>query len=69
MGNILFTVARCSACGRRHERLEFKALTYPVHDDAGEAWTHWAVCPFTGEMIFIRAEARRLADPEQDMVC
>lgn len=46
--------ARCRADG--HKQLEFHRFTRPVEvAGSGESpYTHWAICPTTGEPILLR---------------
>ena len=49
----LQTFDGCARCGGRHEGLEFKALGRPMAPSyvSDMQWTHWALCPVTGEPI------------------
>lgn len=64
MSNVIFKgVVSCSRCGHDHPELEFKPLVgRPMVDSDGVVWTHWTICPETGDPIM----ARKLdpADPQ-----
>jgi hypothetical protein len=47
----------CARChGPGHEQITFRRLTFPVVDDGGSEWTHWALCPTNGEPILLASD-------------
>lgn len=47
-------VRNCARCNGNHDDLVFRPLLQPILDDEGKAvWTHWALCPTTGEPILM----------------
>jgi hypothetical protein len=51
-GEISFAFARCPRCGRAHD-LVFRPLQRPIQISGTTLFTHWALCPATGEPILI----------------
>lgn len=43
-------VGSCPRCSQRHEEMKFVRL----HQTTKPEWTHWALCPGTGEPLFAR---------------
>ena len=49
----------CARCGpdtpHPSDSLEFHAFTNaPIEDTDGTVWTHWALCPITGEPVLLK---------------
>ena len=42
----------CPRCHKAHSSLEFWELTFP-----SDLWTHWAICPETGEPVMMKIKA------------
>jgi hypothetical protein len=53
---IVQTITGCARChGEGHEELRFRKLRYShPGGDHPVQWTHWAICPATGEPILFR---------------
>ena len=49
-------LTKCARCGGTHENLLFRKLRRPHVDGLNEAWTHWALCPVSGEPILMLRE-------------
>lgn len=50
-------VRNCARCGDDHSGLVFKAFTIrPITHGDGVTFTHWALCPNTGEPIIMEIE-------------
>lgn len=48
----------CARCGMEHEMLSFKKFVIPVQEAClGDVtiWTHWTICPQTGDPILLQA--------------
>jgi len=45
---VTVSIARCARCGQNHKNLIFKRFESPPDE-----WTHWALCPKTGEPILM----------------
>lgn len=43
------TVENCARCGTGHKNIKFAKLKKPC-----VSWTHWAICPETGEPILLK---------------
>jgi hypothetical protein len=50
-------IMNCARCGGNHpEKLQFKEFTNPtmLRDEDGDGpYTHWSICPNTGEPILL----------------
>lgn len=45
----------CARCRGKHIGLKARLFSEgPVKEASGHVWTHWAVCPETGEPLFVR---------------
>lgn len=49
---VYIDIYECSSCHNFHDNLEAAEID-PPEEINGEVYTHWAVCPMTGETIFI----------------
>jgi hypothetical protein len=53
--NIITTVEGCARCGGKHADLDFKPFSQnSIKDSDGADWTHWALCPATGEPLILQ---------------
>lgn len=48
--------ARCAESGIKHDApLLFQPFAmWPIEDVDGTIWTHWALCPVTGEPVLLK---------------
>lgn len=44
------SISRCARCGKNHTEIEFKKFNNPVEIN-DLVYTHWGICPTTGEPI------------------
>ena len=62
MARVITTAVRsCARCGGNHEPRDYQPLQRPmepVEGEVGPTWTHWALCPTTGEPVLMT-----VADP------
>lgn len=55
----LTNVIRCARCGQDHpseaepREIEFKRFRRPIRENDGTIWTHWGLCPVTGEPVLL----------------
>lgn len=49
---VVRSVRNCARCGADHSRMTFTKLRTPGQPPHPR-WTHWAVCPATGEPIMM----------------
>jgi hypothetical protein len=50
-------IDNCSRCGGRHDELEAKKFDRPHACEENiqtRTWTHWAMCPTSGDPIMVR---------------
>jgi hypothetical protein len=51
---VTIAVNQCARCGENHPPLSFKRAYLTPDDSPGIlAWTHWALCPTTGDPILM----------------
>ena len=55
------SVFNCARCGQDHQELEFTRLKRPEAE-----WTHWAVCPNTGEPVLLKSTIKKIDRPSFD---
>ena len=60
---------KCPRCGERHENLHFEPLKKPVITDLKDKYTHWALCPKTGEPIILMDYTENWLVTEKNLVC
>lgn len=53
-GSLVLPVQHCARCGQDHEKLNYKAFVNPIEDEDGTVWSHWALCPVTGDPVLMR---------------
>lgn len=46
-------VTGCSRCGGEHREVKFLPFVKPP-SYLGLTWTHWAICPETGDPVMLR---------------
>lgn len=54
-------IKKCSACGQNHKDLKVDVLRGTVTIE-GKEYTHQALCPITGIIIYISFEERKVKD-------
>lgn len=62
--NLIIDVKDCARCGQNHEQMEAKPFTNPVNDTDGAPWTHWFLCPVTGEPVLVQQIYRLVEYPD-----
>lgn len=46
----------CARCGLNHTGLVWVPFSRPPTGPDGVVWTHWAICPVSGDPILMRRE-------------
>lgn len=51
-------VGHCARCGQDHDEVEWFKFDRAIddHEDGGGEWTHWGICPNSGDPILMRFE-------------
>lgn len=51
---VISNIENCARCGGTHKQLKFELLQRPIVDDAGVAYSYWALCPVTKQPVLCR---------------
>ena len=54
--DFLASVSNCARCEGNHDDLPFTRFERPIVDqgEPGYTWTHWSICPTSGDPILLR---------------
>lgn len=58
-GDVKADMKRCGRCHRDHKQMVFmKFVKHPPTDSGGQTYTHWGLCPNTGEPVFVALQIK-----------